>query len=84
MSESEAVQFSKVAAEALRAALEVGRQRMPEASDARLLLLAIRYAAVGCARHGVVYADLECLVSSAFEHGRQLPPFPHTRSAMKH
>lgn len=69
-------QYSKVAAVAVGAALRLARSEMPEASDARLLLMILGNAAACCGRLRVEYPDVLGIVSGLYKEGSELPPLP--------
>jgi hypothetical protein len=74
MTDDETAHYSKVAADAVAAALRLARSEMPEASDARLLLLILGNAAACCGRLRVEYPDVLSIVSGLYQKGSQLPP----------
>jgi hypothetical protein len=65
--------YSKVAADAVAAALRLARSEMPEASDARLLLMILGNAAACCGRLRIEYPDVLSIVSRLHQHGSELP-----------
>jgi hypothetical protein len=71
---NERVEYSKVAADAVAPALRLARSEMPEASDARLLLMILGNAAVCCGRLRIEYPDVLRIVSGLYQEGSQLPP----------
>ncbi len=75
---SEAEQHSRVAADAVAAALRFPRSEMQDASDARLLLMIIGNAAACLGRLRVESRDVLQVVYSLYEPGSQMPPLPGT------
>ena len=78
MNDDERIHYSKVAADALAAALRLARSAMPEASEARPSLLILGNAAACCGRLRVEYADVLSVVSGLYQQGSELPPLPGT------
>jgi hypothetical protein len=64
---------SRVAANAVAAALRLARSEMPEASDARLLLLIIGNAAACLGHLRVRSQDVMTIVWGFYEQGSELP-----------
>jgi hypothetical protein len=74
--ETEIERYSRVAADAVAAALRLARSEMPEASDARLLLLIIGNAAACLGRLRVPSEDVLTIVRRFFEQGSEMPTLP--------
>ncbi len=64
---------SRVAADAVSAAMTVVREEMPGASESRGLLLILANAAVSCGRLRVERTDVLDLVGGAYDQGARLP-----------
>ena len=76
MNDHERANYNKVAADAVVAALRLARSEMPEASDARLLLMILGNAAACCGRLRIEYPDVLRIVSGLYKEGSELPPLP--------
>ena len=76
MNDHERADYSTVAADAVAAALRLARSKMPEASDARLLLMILGNAAACCGRLRIDYPDVLSIVSGLYREGSELPPLP--------
>ena len=83
MGDEDSERFSRVSADAVSAAMTVVREEMPEASEARGLLLILGNAAISCGRLRVERTDVLDLVGGAYDQGARLPQehslFPHGR-----
>jgi hypothetical protein len=66
--------YSRVAADAVEAALRLARADMPEASAARMLLLIVGQAAACLGRLGVNSKDVLTITWGYYEHGRSETP----------
>jgi hypothetical protein len=75
MSTDEIERHSRVAANAVAAALRFARSEMPEASDARLLLLIVGNAAACLGRLRVRSQDVMTVAWGFYEQGSELPEF---------
>ena len=74
MSTDESERYSRVAADAVAAALRLARDDMPEASAARVLLLIVGQAAACLGRLGVNSQDVLTITWCYYEHGlNELP-----------
>ena len=69
MPEEERERLSRVAADAVAAALRVVHEQIPEASEARGLLLILGNAAISCGRLQFGRNDVLALVTSTYEQG---------------
>jgi methanogenic corrinoid protein MtbC1 len=72
--EQEHIRFSRVAANAMQAAMRVTRDEMPEASEKRRLLLVLANAAASC---GILRIDVDAvmkLVAGAYKQGLEVAP----------
>jgi hypothetical protein len=74
MSTDESERYSRVAADAVAAALRLARDDMPEASAARVLLLIVGQAAACLGRLGVNSQDVLTITWGYYEHGRSETP----------
>jgi hypothetical protein len=79
LTDDEAAHYRRGAADAVAAALRLARSEMPEASDARLLLMILGNAAACCGRLRVEYPDVLSNVSGLYQKGTQLPPLSAPR-----
>ena len=70
MSTGESERYSRVAADAVAAAMRLARDDMPEASAARVLLLIVGQAAACLGRLGVNSQDVLTITWGYYEHGR--------------
>ena len=77
-------QYSKVAAVAVGAALRLARSEMPEASDARLLLMILGNAAACCGRLRVEYPDVLGIVSGLYSGGFRIAPASRPHAEVQH
>jgi hypothetical protein len=68
--------FSRVSANAVAAALRLGRSEMPEASDARLLLMIVANAAACLGRLRVNSQDALTVFWDAYEQGTKMTELP--------
>jgi hypothetical protein len=66
MNDHERANYSRVAADAVAVALRLARLEMPEASDARLLLMILGNVAACCGRHRIEYPDVLRIVSGLY------------------
>jgi hypothetical protein len=73
LSTDEIERFSRVSADAVAAALRLARSEMPEASDARLLLLIVGHAAACLGRLRVRSQDVMTVAWGFYEQGSELP-----------
>jgi hypothetical protein len=71
--EQEHIRFSRVAANAVGAAMRVAHAEMPEASEKRRLLLVLANAAASCGILRIEFNDVMNLVVGAYKQGSQLP-----------
>jgi hypothetical protein len=76
MSAEEIERHSRVGADAVAAALRFARSEMPEASDARLLLLIVANAAACLGQLRVRSQDVLTIVWGFFEQGYEMPELP--------
>jgi hypothetical protein len=76
MNDHERANYSRVAADAVAAALRLARLEMPEASDARLLLMILGNVAACCGRLRIEYPDVLRIVSGLYKEGSELPTLP--------
>jgi len=74
MIDDEGVRISRVAADAVAVAMRVVHEHMPEASEARGLLMIIANAAISSGRLRVEREDLLALAGGSYEQGRAMPP----------
>ena len=65
--------FSRVAANAVAAAMRVAHAEMPDASEKRRLLLILANTAASCGILRVEFDDVINLVTGAYRQGSQLP-----------
>jgi hypothetical protein len=73
---SERERLSRIAANAVAAAMRVAHAEMPEASEKRRLLLVLANAAASCGILRIEFDDVVNLVSGAYKQGSQLPAPP--------
>jgi hypothetical protein len=73
MSAEEIERYSRVAADAVAAALRLARSELPGASDARLLLLIVGHAAACLGQLRVRSQDVLTIVWGFFEQGSEMP-----------
>ena len=73
LSPGEIERHSRVAADAVAAALRFARSEMPEACDARLLLLIIGHVAACLGRLRVRSQDVVTIAWGFYEQGSELP-----------
>jgi hypothetical protein len=73
MASDDRERFSRVAADAVATALIYARAQMPEASDARLMLMILGNAAASCGILRVEYEDVEAVVSGLYQQGTEIP-----------
>ena len=73
MSDEDSERFSRVAADAVSAAMTVVHEEMAEVSESRGLLLILANATVLCGRLRVERADVLDVVGGAYDQGAQLP-----------
>jgi hypothetical protein len=73
MNTAEVEKHSRVAADAVATALRFARSQMPEASDARLLLLIVGHAAAYLGRLRVRSQDVMTVTWGFYEQGCELP-----------
>ena len=79
MSTEEAERYSRVATDAVEAALRLAQADMPDASAARMLLLIVGQAAACLGRLGVSSQDVLTITWGYYEHGRsEAPRFGNT------
>lgn len=67
---TEETEYSRVAADAVEAALRLARSEMPDASAARMLLLIVGQAAACLGRLGVNSQDVLTITWGYYERGR--------------
>jgi len=73
MADESSERLSRVAADAVSAAMSVVHKEMPDSSEARGLLLILANAAVSCGRLRVERTDVLDLVGGAYDQGVRLP-----------
>lgn len=73
MVDDERSRLSRAAADAVTAAMRVIHEAMPEASEARALLLILSNASMSCGLLRVERKDVLDLVGGAYDQGAQLP-----------
>ena len=73
MSDDDSVRLSRSAAKAGSAAMSALQEEIPDASEARRLLLILANAAVSCGRLRVERTDVLDLVGGAYDQGARLP-----------
>ena len=73
MSINDAERISRVSADAVSAAMRLINTAMPDASEARGLLMILANAAVSCGRLRVDRADVLALIEGGYDQGALLP-----------
>jgi hypothetical protein len=73
MAATDAERISRVSADAVSAAMQVINHTMPEASEARGLLMILANAAISCGRLRVDRADVLALIEGGYDQGARLP-----------
>jgi hypothetical protein len=74
--EEDHIRLSRVAANAVAAAMRVAKDEMPEISEKRQLLLVLTNAASSCGILRIEFDDVMTLVAGAYRQGSQLPAPP--------